>query len=305
MRRPGLPPIEGSCIDRSTDEVWQQGLTLMEQAYDETYTRIFDEVDRIGNWVRNIGVDDILPFVEGPFPPLQLFESENAPIAESIGEFLSDAQPDFDIEVIVADFAGAFNDFNVFRKGCSKNVIRNPCETDREGTGHFWFDNIGDSKSVSIIYRLKSLGLPPTTVTIGGEVLEFSDFYKGVLDKLAQDDNVQVSDFATPGCETYLPLPVLEPSNLYAGACDVLRCFNCDAESQAAFDGILGNFYVARDLPLTRSNLFNKFAFRSLDVTDRRTFEGSELFPGFTVDVGNPLGVLRGTSRQFRIWSYL
>jgi len=224
-----LPPIEGACADLSADETWASGVMDMEQAYNEAKTQVFDIVEDLSNFANNIKRDNIIGFVTG--------KDDNQIIADSIRDFLLEAQPAFHFQVIVASSGERLYRTFYWRRSCNRD--EQECQTRRDGTGHFHFDNL-EGKSISIRYRLRSLDPAPTTVSIGGQEIGFPDFYQGLANKIRTEKADVIRAITTEECGTEDRF-----RGIIVRACLVNECFyQCNDEEQAALDGIVDLFYI-------------------------------------------------------------
>jgi hypothetical protein len=140
-----LPPIDGSCVDRSTDAVWKRDSDQMVAALNETVDVIAETALELSDWVNLLTLEQL----NGFFPD----GVDNQVAADAVFNFLNETQPDFHIQVLVSDAGSDFNPINVWRVGCEKSP-ETPCSTNRLDTGHFWFKDGITSKEVSIRYRL-------------------------------------------------------------------------------------------------------------------------------------------------------
>lgn len=238
-----LPPIEGSCVDRSTDAVWQNGITDMTAAFNETVDVLGTAADSLSDWVRLLPVATLQEF----FPD----GVENLQAANAVLTFLNQTQPDFYLQVLVSDRGGDFFRDNIWRSGCQTST--NMCMTTRFDTGHFWFDIKG--KGLSIRYRLKSLPPAPSTITSNGNTIPFPDFFNVVADRLNVPRSTQLQ--RPDGIECPLDFLVNEVSNTgeefptilrLFPACLIDTCLSCDSSEKDAFNAVLlsESYYIFR-----------------------------------------------------------
>jgi hypothetical protein len=246
-----LPPIEGSCVDHSTDKVWLAGVERMQKAANESSQVITDTAAQLADWVKLITVDDLKKFVPddiGPNP-----SEENQKIADSIFAYLKEAQPDFYFQILVGDTAQDFDDFNQLRLGCQKGV--EDCSTVLDKTGHLMVDSF-NKRFISIRYRLKTAPQPPEKVSLESSEKFFGDFYNDVLEPR----------LGAGSLETLIPRPDGRPYCQKNGiprtidfqdyfflirfsACLVDICFACNDAELSEFNRILSSksYYIRRE----------------------------------------------------------
>jgi hypothetical protein len=221
-----LPPVEGSCVDRSIDPTWQTGIATMNLAYDEAIQRVTGTVQELDDFVPKV-IANHQEIVETIVKP----EQDNQIVADKIRDYFVAKQPAFHFQVLVVWQNNHFHRDNVWRS------FPDPPVTVTDQTGHFFLDNI-EGRSVSVRYRLKSLPLPSTTVTILGQTNPFSDFYQMLTKRITRVD--EANEVGGDEC------PVENSEWGRARACTVEHCIECSPEEQAAFDGIVGYFYIGR-----------------------------------------------------------
>jgi len=228
-----LPPVEGSCVDHSSDEVWERGITQMENASAEVVNNIFQTAERLSNWVPNLKVDSLFEFIR----------DTNEESANLIKDFLSERQPEFHflVHVSLGQTTSGLNQAQerfMYRGGClGAEAVCNI--TVRNQTGHIWFDDV-KSKTVSILYRNKTLGVPDDLVWEGSDSSSrFNVFVQSLV-----DERVQLRTEA----EGYLP-DKCQGDALGTGyrfpACG-FQCFSCSAGEQAGYDSMTGAFFIHR-----------------------------------------------------------
>ncbi len=213
------PPItEGSCADRAIDAQWSDGVRKMQQAMDESISRISNDVTALDDFVPKILAD------HAALDEIEKATSENQELANRFRDFFVERQPQFYFQILVSTRA---NRAEFWRRTTDVTVS--------DGTGHFKFDF--EKRSVSIRYRKKSLPPPVTTVIVGGQTLNFNDFHQGTVSRLqtVDDANANAADI-DGGCVR----------DFGALACTVPHCFLCSPEEQAAYDGVVGRFFIGR-----------------------------------------------------------
>lgn len=274
-----LPPIEGSCVDRSADKLWLSRLDEMDAAFNESVAVITDIADMLGDWVNLLNTTQLFEqFGEG---------DSNEVAAMKVMTYLDQNLPDFYIQVFVADLGNDIErSTNIFRRGCSKSTP--PCSTNRETTGHFWFDDIR-GKSLSIRYRLKSLPPSPSMISINGISRAFPDFYNEAASRLNR--TVQLALGRPDGFGFMCPFDI---GGGFGGqddfflrsvpACFVDLCFVCNDAESAAFNSVLTqSFYIFR---LGANNVQvatnNATAFNTFNPRIGRRFFAEDEFDDFT-----------------------
>ena len=235
-----LPPIEGSCVDRTQDSIWKDGLLRMESAFDEALARITAKVEELRNWAGNIRSGNIADFVEG---------GDNQDIADRIKVFIAQQQPDFNIQVIVVDEDVVLDKQNIFRSYCAPDT--GECTTEREKTGHIAFDNVR-GKSISIRYRLKALGEVPRDIRNN-----FPGRYQGHLSQLDTDDELRsLSTTQCPGMSDNFNRQ--KARSIFA--CAIPQCFKCTGAEDNEVERIIGDsFYIFRTFFIRKGIIGTQF----------------------------------------------
>ena len=236
------PPMAGSCIDHTNDMAWANGIQNMNLSFIEAAARVTNESDSLSNWVENMSVSTLDPFLTG----------DTTTIANRIAQLLGQSQPDFFIQVIVAKRDDLDSNYLV-RGGCEKSDTEK-CSTIRDRTGHFWFYNIKDM-DVQIRYRLKALGPPNTLFTLTGqEPQPFADWYiQYAVDTLGAFPGPYRSH-ADKFPQTCPPVLKDRSSVVFQwAACLVPICILCDEAQTTAFSMTVSsdNYFVhrLRDFP--------------------------------------------------------
>jgi hypothetical protein len=241
-----LPPIAGSCVDRSTDITWRNGTMDMAAAFNESVAVIQNTAEQLGDWVNLLTIDQLIEF----FPS----GVDNLVAAESVLNFLNRTQPDFDIQVLVADLnrQGDFIPANIFRRGCSKST--ETCRTTRTNTGHFWFDiNNNPNKALSIRYRLKTLGPASNMILIdAANIRPFPEFFNEVADRLNVETSVELPD--SDACRLEIISSEISITPRFPRilrvfpACLIGTCVSCSDMERLAFDAVLASqsYYIFR-----------------------------------------------------------
>jgi hypothetical protein len=248
-----LPPVPGSCVDRSNDIVWLNGIKRMEEAANETISVIEEASAQLSDWVKLLKDTDILLKIpeQGSDPG-----AANQNAANAIRDFLAENQPDFDIQVIAATRNQDFLRSNIFRSfQCFKNDDpQSLCTTIRTETSHFYFEI--KEVAVDIRYRFKALPPPATTVTIGGVTQNFADFYNGLVNRIDREESLNLQRPDQDAC----PISISSDAAGYATAlpkhltqfeaCLIDICFQCTPEEQAEFDRVIrrsDSYYIHRE----------------------------------------------------------
>jgi hypothetical protein len=221
-----LGPVEGACLDRSTDPIWKSGIETMTKAVEEVGNRLVGTVDDLVNFVERIRGEDLKEIVlKNP--------SDNQALANAIHDYLNELQQEFfNIQVFAGESDQMSNPRELARQGCAPGIEF--CPTEKGRTGHFWFDNV-EGKGISVRYRVKTLPPTPDQFVQGlvdTPFIMFPDFYKAIADRIT--DVATLISFGECNDEHQ------------AIACQVPLCFGCDATQQAAFDGQAGNYLVRR-----------------------------------------------------------
>lgn len=267
-----LAPVDGSCLDQSLDSVWAVGIVNMNASFIEAANntlRVAEELDR--NWVQSLSADDLKELItEG---------GTTQEFAQSINRFLAMRQPDFDIQVVVAKRDNELTEKYLARAGCMKTDV-DTCTTDRDNTGHLWFDNV-DEHTVSVRYRLRSLPPPSRTIDVGG-LVDFAGWYRDYATEQLGIVDLNNVRFTNRPCEPIeISVAGLTLSVVKWAACLVPACMGCDDNERIAFENTvsLTNHLAFRlqDTGETFSGLAVSF---SSNLTEERS---NEVFP--SVDV--------------------
>ena len=257
-----LPPVEGSCVDHSSDEVWESGIKEMENAAAEVVNNIFQTAERLSDWVPNLTVDTLYEYIK----------DTNEESANLIKEFVSLRQPEFHFLVHVS-FGQKTSDLTqvqerfMYRGGClGAEAVCN--KTVRDQTGHIWFDDVKD-KSVSILYRNKTLGVPVQEVS---ESYFFPDFVQMLVEDRVQFKSA-AEGYLTDKCQAD------DVANVaYKFPACGFQCFSCGEAEQAGYDSMTRAFFIHR-----------RQDGDALKVRGAVTEGGGAFFPSFEVvwDIGN------------------
>jgi hypothetical protein len=225
-----LPPLDGSCTDKSTDETYKYTMEKMQLAFAESNTGLRLIATDLSDFAPTLTIEDLLDPVRGG-------NGDNQKIADNILKFLKDRQPSFHFQILVSSSGDNRN--NLWRFSCDINADPE-CKTKRTGTGHISIDDI-EKKAVSIRYRLSEPQLPAaeTNVTVGGLELPFQTFYLLLTTRIA---NRFASEFTTPDCGASADF------SIGMRACIVDVCaFNCSVAERVAFQSVVGDsFYTHR-----------------------------------------------------------
>jgi hypothetical protein len=237
-----LPPIAGSCVDRSTDITWQNGILNMTAAFNESVAVIQNTAEQLSDWVNLLTIDQLIEF----FPS----GVDNLVAAESVLNFLNRTQPDFDIQVLVSDRdrQGDFIPANIFRRGCNKST--QTCRTTRTNTGHFWFDiNNNPNKALSIRYRLKTLEPASNTILFdAANIRPFPEFYNEVADRVNVTTSIRLGRQDGIDCPLDINVAGLSVFLRVFPACLIDTCVSCSDMERLAFDAVLASrsYYIFR-----------------------------------------------------------
>jgi hypothetical protein len=261
-----LPPVEGACADRASDSQWNDGIATMQKAMEEAIQRISNVVNRLNDWVPNIAnnhaeIDEIVKANKDNY--------DN--VAKNILDFFVLRQPDYDFQILVYPSSNRNNYWRSFP---------DPFVTVTSSTGHLYFELEG--MDISIRYRLKFLPPPSTTVTLGDQTISFPEFHQMTIKRLVtvEDANIAAAD-VEGGC-VGRPFLGIGGSN----ACTVDHCFQCNPEEQAAFDSIVGYFFIRREGFDVKEVSTNPDSFPFYDAVFELTyFESLSFFPLISLDV--------------------
>jgi hypothetical protein len=275
-----LAPIEGSCVDHSTDSLWLAEIDDMKAAANESIAVIADTAAALADWVRLIQVADLEKFINEA-------GVGNQQIADNVFANLTAAQPDFFFQILVGDKDQDFNDFNLFRQGCNKRD--EDCSTVEDKTGHLYVDS--DTKFLSIRYRLKAAPSPPQTVSIGTSNSSFPEFYNALEDRLNQETVVSLNRPDGKSCSQDIRVEAFWPTRSKSfgkfSACWVDICFECSEAEVSELNRVLvSKSYFIRRVPGERPwmNIGEKVDDPINFPTFEATFDGDYLFGAGQVD---------------------
>lgn len=241
--------IEGTCADRSVDEIWKNNTRIMHSAMEESINLLATTRNSLRNFVSQLQVDDIKKLI---------VQSDLQATANNLKDYFIGIQPSFNFHVHVFEDRQTFVSFVACKIGESAG-----CVTELRRTGHFYFEDV-DGLGIHIRYRSNEIDIPAPLVSLP-DGQRFEDFYQA----LAQRFNDM--GFASESASVITPAGekcwTLKDDNKMATCGVSYLCngytwsqndstshtFQCTADEASALDAFRGNFLVFRTLPSTLS----------------------------------------------------